>query len=297
VRYRADPELKQQIRTIEGVQVVYLALLRSKNPALEDVRVRKALSLGIDRDQVTRVQANAQAGDYLVPPMVPGRDETMSDPFDPVQAKQLLADSGYSDPSKLTVTLLASGGAGATPPMLQALADLWQKNLGIQVKIEQLEAGQYVERRWAIQDENTVGYYYGTFTTMPTWSSWLNVTWGPDFTKQFSLKAADWETYQAIQQDANIPAAEKTAKLVELLNEKASPEAMEFARLVDQATVETDPAKQLALFKQAAQVREETYLFIPVGYVSTNYAVKPTVEGLNLHPGLRPYYFKGISNG
>lgn len=293
VRFKADPKLSKELRIISGGSVVYLALMRSQNPALEDARVRKALAVGMDRQTLARVAPNLQPGPALIPSSVPNWDDSVGVKFDLAEAKKLLADAGYPGGKSLPELKILSGSSN---PLVEALADIWQKNLGITVKLDVVEAGVYVERRMAVQAPDYIGYYYGSFGQLPSWAAWTALLWGPEFTKQFSMKAADWAEYQKIQQDKGLPPAEKSAKLTAFLDERASKEALEFEKLVNQALAETDAQKQQQLFKQAAKVRQDTNLFIPVVYQDAYYAVKPTVQGLNLHPGGRAYYLKGVGN-
>ncbi|MGH2562713.1 MAG: peptide ABC transporter substrate-binding protein [Thermomicrobiales bacterium] len=292
VRFQSDPELSEQMRTIEGGSVIYLAVLRSRNPVMEDVRVRQALALGMDRETIAKANPAAQPGLSLVPTSVPEWDNTGVVPFDVEQAKQLLADAGYPDGEGLPEIKILAGGL--VNPLQEAMADLWQKNLGIKVKLDIVEAGVYVERRWAVQEEDYVGFYWGSYGSPPLWTAWAANLWGPEFTQQFSLTASAWEEYQAIQNDANLDAATKTAQLSEFLAANASDLAKQYGATVQQAMAEADPETQLQLLKQGADERQQTYLFVPVSYAVAYLAVKPNVTGLNLHQGGRQFYLKGV---
>jgi ABC-type oligopeptide transport system substrate-binding subunit len=291
VRFQADPDLSAQLRTIEGGSVTYLAVLRSRNPIMEDVRVRQALALGMDRETIALANPAAQPGLSLIPSSLPEWADTAAVPYDLDQAKQLLADAGYPDGEGFPELKIL---AGLTNPLLEALADTWQTNLGISVALDIVEVGVYVERRWAIQEEDYVGYYWGSFGSPPLWTAWAANLWGPQFTQEFSLPAATWEEYQQVLNDESLDAAAKTARLQEILAAGASDQAKLYAETVAQAMAEPDPAAQRGLLQQAAAQRQETYLFAPVVYNTSFMAVKPEVQGLHLHTGGRPYYLKGV---
>lgn len=75
------------------------------NP-LRDWRVRKALSLGIDREAIRdRIMGGASLPTKnIVPPGFFGYvDEIAADAYDPDQAKELLADAGYADGFRMTI--------------------------------------------------------------------------------------------------------------------------------------------------------------------------------------------------
>lgn len=294
IRYEADPTLSKQVMSVTGGTVAYLAVLRSKNPILENVKVRQALAMGLDREAIAKTSPATKPGAQLVPDSLKGWDKADNIPFNPDQAKKLLGDAGYPDGKGFPeMKILCS----STNPQMEAMADIWGKTLNIKVKLDVVEAGVYVERRWQVQEENYIGFYFGTYGSTPTWSTWAANLWGPEFTQQFSMKAADWAAYQKIQNDTSLKPAEKTKQLDDYLAAHASKEAISYGDTVDKAFQSTDPAEQQSLLRQAAKIRQETYLFIPVLYIGNFYAVKPTVKGIHLLPGGLPYYFKSITNG
>ena len=154
---------------------------------------------------IAGVNPATRPGAQLVPDSLAGWSTDDNIPADVEQAKQILADAGYPE---------RRGLPGAEDPVrrhatnvqLEALADTWQKNLGIKVALDMQEAGVYVERRWAVQEEDYIGFYFGTFGSTPTWSTWAANLWGPQFIQEFSLVSADWAEYQAIQANQDLDA-------------------------------------------------------------------------------------------
>lgn len=292
VQFQADPELSAELQTVEGDSVTYLAVLRSKNPLMEDVRIRQALALGIDRETIAKANPATTPGPSLIPMSLPEWDDTATVPFDLEQAKALLAEAGYPDGEGMPEIKIL---AGLSNPVMEALADTWQENLGIEVGLDIVEVGVYVERRWAVQEDDYVGFYYGSFGSPPLWTAWAANLWGPQFTLEFSLPAEVWAEYQQIVNDENLAPADKTARLEEIRQASGSEKAQEYAQTIQQARTEPDPEAALALYKQGAQLRQETFLFTPVVYNVSYYAVKPYVQGLHLLPGGFEYYLKGIS--
>src|SRR5690606_34469624 len=74
IRFQADPELADMLKSAPAGSVGYLAKLRSKNPILDDINIRKALSLGMDRDVVGTVQPQTRVARQLIPDSVAGVD-------------------------------------------------------------------------------------------------------------------------------------------------------------------------------------------------------------------------------
>jgi oligopeptide transport system substrate-binding protein len=112
-------------------------------PPFDDVNVRKAFSMAIDKDKiVSLVYRNlVQRADGILPPGMPGyNNNVVGLKFDVQQAQALIKASKYGDVSKLpSITLTTSGYGGAISPTLQALVYQWKQNLGVDVQIRQLE--------------------------------------------------------------------------------------------------------------------------------------------------------------
>lgn len=127
-----------------------------KNPAdLKDVdlptfdaRVRQAMSLAINREEIAKTFFKG----YAVP--MPSASRNLStyswgydpnwkvDPYDPGKAKQLLADAGYPGKFKNPVVTVYSTSAGNAPWLanyIQILAGYWEA-VGVRTKIENIDS-------------------------------------------------------------------------------------------------------------------------------------------------------------
>jgi oligopeptide transport system substrate-binding protein len=126
--------------------------LNSSNPAvakaLNDVRVRKALTLAIDRTKLTK--DITKGGEIPATGFVPnGIKETATTDFkqkdyfpaagDVAQAKKLLADAGYPDGKGFPKMTIIYNTDQAHQDIAQAIQDMWKKNLGIQVDLRNVE--------------------------------------------------------------------------------------------------------------------------------------------------------------
>jgi oligopeptide transport system substrate-binding protein len=292
IRYQADPTLTEQLRSIGGGSVAYMALLRSKNTTLEDVRVREAIALAIDRETLAQTNPALRPGTQLVPDAVLGWDESLNVPFDPERAKQLLADAGFPDGEGFPPLTMLRGGTASVSD--EALIDLIGSTLNIEVRLDVVEAGTYTERRWKVQEDDYIGFYLGSFGSQPTWSSWAANLWGPQFTEEFSLPSGVYAEYQVLQNDPDLDQVEKARQLAAIRAEHASEGARVYSAKVDEAASTPDPEQQIALFKEASRLRQDTYLFIPMWFNDQYWAVKPNIESFHLHPGGRPYYLRGV---
>jgi peptide/nickel transport system substrate-binding protein len=138
---------------------VVLAMNNSRKP-YSDVRVRRALTYGINKSDVLK-GAMFGMGKILgtnVDPLNPYYvDMSRAMPFDPAQAKKLLTEAGY--PNGFDTLLKVSPQYDYTVRSGQIVADNLKK-IGVNVKIEQIEWGQWIARvfREADYDLTIIGH-------------------------------------------------------------------------------------------------------------------------------------------
>ncbi|MBU0495990.1 MAG: AAA family ATPase, partial [Chloroflexi bacterium] len=119
--------------------------LNTALPPLDDVRVRRALALAID----TEILAGRVMGGFsfpatggFVPPGMPGHVSHLHPSYDPVQARQLLADAGYPNGVGLPV-LEAMSGRRAWTDMTSYLEAQWRENLGLTIHWQQVDMSTF----------------------------------------------------------------------------------------------------------------------------------------------------------
>ena len=118
----------------------------AKNP-LKDSRVRKALSLAINRDAiVSRVmEGEAVAAGQPLPDGYPGTSKNLKpDKFDAAQAKQLLTEAGY--PDGFGMTIHAPNNRYVNDEQIaQAIAQMLAR-IGIATKVDAMPSSVYFTR-------------------------------------------------------------------------------------------------------------------------------------------------------
>ncbi len=147
VNVKNNPAL--QLMAFPG-RTVYFIAWNNKRPPFNDERVRRAMTLGIDRAQITEtlLRGYGQPAVSPLPPWSPLSPNVKPLPFDRAQAMQLLADAGYTIKGNARVVTNAAGQPihitliTADRPFTASVAQVVQAmlhNIGVQVDVRPME--------------------------------------------------------------------------------------------------------------------------------------------------------------
>ena len=134
--------------------------LSQKSLPLQDIRVRKAISLGFDKDEYNTVWSGGKGAWGLTgsfPGLFTDAEAHEMLKFDPEQAKRLLADAGYGGGLKLTMMPLS--GTGVAEQLIQAQ----MKRIGIDITFVVLP-----------REQNRAKLYVGDFDMVPQGDGGIN---------------------------------------------------------------------------------------------------------------------------
>lgn len=190
---------------IKGQLGTYFYVFNLENEVLKDVKVRKALSLAIDRNYL--VESVAKAGqlpaDTYVPVGLSDVDTTTEFhdvankwySVDPAnyeanvkEAKKLLAEAGYPDGQGLgTIELMVNPGHES---MAEAIIYMWQQELGVNATISQQDWAVFIETRnsgdYQVARHGWLGDYNDPISFLDMW-----VTGGGNNDANYSNKEYD----------------------------------------------------------------------------------------------------------
>ena len=137
-----DPSLR-----IQPYLGVYFYRLNVDKPQLSDKRVRRALGMTINRDQlVSQITKGGQIPAYAItPPGTMGYYPESDLTFDPEGAKKLLAEAGYPNGEGFPTTEILYNTSEGHRKIAVALQQMWKKHLNIDVVLLNQEWKVYLD--------------------------------------------------------------------------------------------------------------------------------------------------------
>ncbi len=135
----------QLLRTDDWIGA-YFYRVNTKRKPLDDVRVRQALAMAIDREAIcTKVMTAGEKPAYaLTPPNVAGYTTTAKVQYDPVRAKQLLAEAGFPDGKGFPTIDILYNTLERHQMIGEAIQQMWKNALGINVTLTNQEWKVYL---------------------------------------------------------------------------------------------------------------------------------------------------------
>jgi len=126
---------------------VYFYRLNTARKPLNDVRVRRALSLAINRDRIVKnitLAGESPALSY-VPPDTNGYVPDYKIHEDIAEAKRLLAEAGFPDGKGFPHLQLLYNTSKRHGPIAEAIQEMWRRNLGIDITLTNEEWKVYLD--------------------------------------------------------------------------------------------------------------------------------------------------------
>lgn len=297
-RVKSDPVMSKELHTVDTGVYKALVVLNSKDDLLlNNKKLRMAFAMAIDKKKLAEKVSKGTVTplDTLIPSLVGDWGNSLEAlPFDPVKAKQLLAEAGYPEGKGLPkLNLVISHGANIDPFILGVI-DEWKTHLGVEVNLDNMEYGLAVQKMTQVTEADYMGFYDNAWVS--SYKSQDLYATGGLFNPVHLLPGAKLDEYRAIAADKEKSADQKAQEQQAILDQFLPAEAKQLDELIKKAEQTLDRNEQIALRKQAAQVREQMHFAIPLYTWKRFNLVKGQFKGVQFNPFLNglPLYWDPI---
>ncbi|MGH7844319.1 MAG: peptide ABC transporter substrate-binding protein [Candidatus Binatia bacterium] len=231
--YKAVPQLRGY----------YYGFVTDRKP-FDDVRVRKAFSMAVDRGVFPKIlHGGEQPASCWIPPGMLAHNPKIGLTFNPPEARRLLREAGYPDGKGFPqITLAYNGDQEDHKIVAEAVQGMWKKNLGILVRLDSQEWKVYLKK--LITDPPHV----------------FRLGWGADYPDPDNFM----KVFTALSGNNNT--RWKNAR---------------YDRILDSAATEPNPGRRAKLYDEAQRILCETDLpIIPLYTERETTVLNPRFTGL-----------------
>ena len=247
--------LSRELLSSAELSVHYLGF-NIDQPPFDDIKVRQAIAMAIDRESLAKLVLNGTAlpAHGIMPPGLPQySDQVEGLVFDPKGARERLAESCYVQGAQVLpeIVLTEVGTSGYMSATSRAVLHMLEENLGIIARVEQVEWGDF------LSDLNR--QRYGFFV-----AGWM----------------------------ADYPDAQNFCDL--LFHSASSQNHSGYSnpmvdQLLERAGLSQDEGERAALYRQAEELILQDAPWIPLTHGLNHFLVKPYVHGVNYGASLYPW--------
>lgn len=215
-------------------------------PPFDDVKVRQAFSMAVDRQQYIEVVLNNAAlpAKGIYPPALPGYNPDQPGlPYDPDLARRYLAESSYGSAENLPEIIFTDGGFGTSVNRsTAALIQMWEQVLGVTITVENLEPEKMLDEIDMGNHGNLISS--GWCADYPDPENFIDVL----FHSGTEMNYGDYSN-------------------------------PELDKLLEKARVETNPQARLEMYQQAEELLVQDAPAIFLTHAQSFTLVKPYVKG------------------
>ena len=225
---------------------VYFYMLNTTRPPLDDVRIRQALSLSIDRESIVKniTRAGEKPAYHYTPPDTAGYTARAHTEYNPDAARKLLAEAGHPGGLGLPPLPILFNTSEVHSQIAQAIQAMWSKELGVTVNLNNEEWKVY------LNDRTTMNYTICR-------AGWIG-SFDPSFFLENMLSGGT--------------------------NNQTGFASPQYDALIDQARAERDPATRYEDFQQSEKILMDAMPVIPLYFYTNSYLLRPSVRGWHGNP-------------
>lgn len=235
-----------ELRVESWPEIDYIGVNVKRKP-FDDVRVRRALGMAIDRKGITDDirKRGEQPAHHYTPPM-PGYVARADLPTDYDAARRLLAEAGYPDGKGFPKVELLFATSKAAKEMVEAIQATWKKELNIDVSLRNEEFKVFLDTQRKLQYDVCFTLWIGDYPDPNTFLDMMETDNGNNDT--------GWSN-------------------------------AEYDHLISRANMTTDRAQRFEVFQQAEELLMNQAPVLPVLFGAHVYLVRPEVRNYAVAPG------------
>lgn len=229
----------------------YTYIFNTKKAPFDDVRVRKAFSLAIDREAIVKkiTKKEESPAHSFTPPRKNGYVPTTELEENIQKAKKLLAQAGYPEGKDLPAFKLVYNTSDAHRSIAEALQHMWSKNLNAKVEL--------INQEWKVYLKSRLNNDFHL----------IRFGWVGDY--------LDPNAFLSVFHSASE-------------NNFSGWSSQEFDQLLDLSSRTLEVQKRFHYLNQAEHILIDELPIVPIYYYNTAYLVHPSVKGwfpnlLNYH--------------
>lgn len=214
-------------------------------PPFNDVRVRKAFALAINRDEIVSLLKGGQIPtSSWIPKGMLGYNPKIGLTFDPKKAKALLAEAGFPEGKGFPATTFMFDTRGDNKVIAERLQAQWLKVLGIRLEAQNEEWKLYLGR---LKTDAPGMFRHGWGADFPDPDNFMNM-----FTSYSGNNFTKWKN-------------------------------KDYDSIIEQSAGEKSNLRRIELYNKAQKVlTEEEVAIVPLFIDSINLLVTPSVKGLKV---------------
>jgi oligopeptide transport system substrate-binding protein len=242
VRYYQDnhPEMLR----IDPYLRSYYYLLNVNQPPFNDLRIRKALALAVDREKIARLvtRAGEQPAFSFTPPHIGNYTPPAPFAMDIARARELLAEAGFPNGEGFPSSALLFHTSDLHTRIAEVIQQMWQENLGIHIELENVE--------WKVYQARRKNKEYGI----------ARAEWVADYADPASFLEI-WQTGGG--------------------NNHSGWSSPAYDRLIQNAANASNETQRMDCFRQAETILLNELPIIPLLFMPSKSLIQPSVRGWN----------------
>ncbi|RRJ95910.1 peptide ABC transporter substrate-binding protein [Opitutaceae bacterium TAV4] len=214
----------------------------TKLKPLDDIRVRRALALAIDRESIAQqlLLGSRLPAHHYTPPNTAGYTADARQPHDPDAARRLLAEAGFPDGKGFPKFEIQMNTDALNSRIFEAIQAMWKRELGIETTLVSLDFRAYLENQRTIAYQITRSRWVGDYNDPNTFLD-MFITGGGNNQTAWSNPAYD--------------------------------------RAIAEAASATERAPRFAAFQRAEKILLDDAPIAPVVFGARTYLISPDVQG------------------